>query len=51
MKDNEYIGQISLFDQDIDFLAEISDREGWPDPKEFPFNKRSTSVGTIVEED
>lgn len=51
MKDTENSGQISLFDQDIDFLAEISAREGWPDPEDFPYNKRNTSVGTIVEED
>ena len=51
MKDNEYLGQISLFDQEIDTLAEISAREGWPEPEEFPFNKRNISVGTIVEED
>ena len=48
MKDNEYIGQVSLFDQEVDFLAELSARDGWPDPKEFPFNQRSNSVGSIV---
>jgi len=51
VKDNEYLGQVSLFDQEVDFLAELSARDGWPDPKEFPFNQRSTSVGTIVQSD
>ena len=51
MKDNEFIGQFSLFNQEIDTLAEISARDGWPDPKEFPFNKKNTSVGSIVEQD
>jgi len=46
--ENEDVGQISLFDQEIDLLAELSARDGWPDPKEFPFNQRRTSVGSIV---
>jgi len=48
MEVNEGIGQISLFDQEVDFLAELSGRGGWPDPREFPFNQRKISVGSIV---
>jgi len=44
-------GQVSLFDQEVDFLAELSSRDGWPDPKEFPFNQRSASVGSVVTSD
>ena len=51
MNDNEHLGQISLFDQEIDFLAKLSARKGWPDPKDFPFNHKRTSVGAIVEAD
>lgn len=51
MGQNEGIGQVSLFDQEIDFLAELSARDGWPDPKEFPFNRRNASVGSIVVSD
>jgi len=45
---NEGKGQISLFDQEVDYLEELSSRNGWPDPTEFPFNQRKTSVGSIV---
>jgi superfamily II DNA/RNA helicase len=51
LSEKEDIGQISLFDQEVDFLAELSARGGWPDPKEFPFNQRRVSVGSIVTED
>lgn len=33
VKEREGIGQVSLFDQEIDFLAELSARGGWPDPE------------------
>ncbi len=51
MNEHEDTGQISLFDQEVDFLAELSARGGWPDPKEFPFNQRKVSVGSIVTSD
>ena len=51
MKGDASLGQIGLFDQEIDFLAALSARDGWPDPKEFPFNQSKTSVGSIVEAD
>ena len=44
-------GQVGLFDHEVDFLAELSARGGWPDPKEFPFNQRSASVGSVVTSD
>jgi len=45
MADNKTTGQVSLFDQEVDFLAELSARDGWPDPKEFPFNQRVYLIG------
>ncbi|MCP4276701.1 MAG: helicase [Gammaproteobacteria bacterium] len=44
-------GQISLFDQEVDFLAELSARDGWPDPNDFPYNARKSNVGSVVIKD
>ena len=43
--------QISLFDQERDFLSELSVQDGWPDPKEFPYNARKQNVGSVVMDD
>ena len=50
-KTKSTIGQISLFDNDIDFLTELAGKDDWPNPKEFPFNQRKVSVGSIIDSD
>ena len=47
-KRSGFENQISLFDQEPDFLSELSVQDGWPDQKEFPFNAGKKSVGSVV---
>ena len=50
-KDIPLSGQISLFDQELDFLSELSEIERWPDPQLFPYNAKHSTVGSIVLDD
>jgi len=50
-KDIQHSSQISLFDQELDFLAELSEFEGWPDPNNFPYNAKHSTVGSIIIDD
>ena len=47
-KRSGFENQINLFDQEPDFLSELSVQDRWPDQKEFPFNAGKKSVGSVV---
>lgn len=50
-KDFQHSSQISLFDQEQDFLDEFSESDRWPDPNNFPYNAKHSKVGSVVVQD